>query len=122
MIVISKYYILFTERKRFYRNVSVYEEKGELYGVKLDHKTLHTPLRRRFLVPSEPLALAVAQEWESQQKYVQLPLMHLTGLCNTVLDADSEQECGRSDQEKGCGASEKEVMTLMDYLPTDTLW
>ena len=111
-----------TERKRFYKNVSVYkEESGSryMYGVKLDHRLLRTPLRRPFLVPSEALALAVAQEWGSQQKLVQLPLMHLTALCNTVLDAGGSPV----DAEEGHAAvSEHDVESVMNYIATDTLW
>lgn len=47
------------------------------YGVKLDQRNLRTPLRQVFVVPSEALALAVAQEWEAQESFVQPPLMHL---------------------------------------------
>ena len=49
----------------------------EGYGVMLDHRHLHTPLRRKFVIPSEPLALAVAQEWNAQGTFVQPQLMHL---------------------------------------------
>ena len=47
------------------------------YGVMLDHRHLRTPLRRKFVLPSEPLALAVAQEWNAQGTFVQPQLMHL---------------------------------------------
>ena len=47
------------------------------YGVMLDHRHLRTPLRRKFVIPSEPLALAVAQEWNAQGTFVQPQLMHL---------------------------------------------
>lgn len=49
----------------------------EGYGVMLDHRHLRTPLRRKFVIPSEPLALAVAQEWNAQGTFVQPQLMHL---------------------------------------------
>ena len=47
------------------------------YGVQLDHRHLRTPLRKMFAVPTEPLALAVAQEWNCQGSFVQPTLMHL---------------------------------------------
>ena len=47
------------------------------YGVMLDHRHLRTPLRKKMVLPSEPLALAVAQEWNAQEKLVQPQLMHL---------------------------------------------
>ena len=50
------------------------------YGVQLDHRHLQTPQRRVFAVPTEPLALAVAQEWNGQGSFVQPTLMHLVSL------------------------------------------
>lgn len=47
--------------------------------MKLDHRNLRTPLRKLFEVPTHPLALAVAQEWEAQGTFVQPALMHLVG-------------------------------------------
>ena len=78
---------MFTERKRFYRHVSVYwcEESGR-YGIKLDHRNLRTPLQQLFLVPFEPLALLAAQEWDGQVGVVNPSLMHVTSMCNTLLD------------------------------------
>jgi ATP synthase F1 complex assembly factor 2 len=39
-----------------------------------------------FQVTSEPLALAIANEWQSQGKEIKVHLMNLTGLTNTFLD------------------------------------
>lgn len=127
MVTRIKYYTLFSpERKRFYKNVSVYkEERGsrEVYGVKLDHRLLRTPLRHVFLVPSEPLALAVAQEWDSQEGLVQLPLMHLTALCNTVLDDGGTRYAEEVHEESGStGVSECDVESAVNFMATDTLW
>lgn len=46
----------------------------------LDHRKLRTPHRRVLLLPTEPLALAVAQEWESQDTILQPSLMHLVSI------------------------------------------
>jgi len=124
--VISSY-VCFSERKRFYKNVSVYREDSKGYGVKLDHRMLRTPLRNQFLVPSECLALAVAQEWEIQDKLVQLPLMHLTALCNSVLDARGTCIEERSSDVEPAGVgkgspSQSDVESALNYLETDTLW
>ena len=35
---------------------------------------------------SEPLALAVAAEWDSQKEIIQRDAMHLTVLCSTAID------------------------------------
>lgn len=101
------------ERKRFYRQVTVYKqplEEGGQFGILLDHRKLRTPLRKLFLVPSERLSLSVAQEWSAQQQFVQPSLMHLTALCNTVLDDPHKQ------------AKDRTVDSLLTYLESDTVW
>ena len=50
----------------------------------LDHRKLKTPLRNLFLVPSKPLAAAVAQEWQDQQEFIQPTFMHL--VCAAHID------------------------------------
>lgn len=101
------------ERKRFYRDVTVYKQPfkdGGQFGILLDHRRLRTPLRKLFLVPSERLALSVAQEWNAQHGFVQPSLMHLTALCNTVID--DPQKLSRSQR----------VAALLPYLSSDTIW
>ena len=89
----------------------MYHDNGhDLYGVKLDHRNLRTPLKKVFLVPSEGLALAVAEEWQGQEKIVRPSLMHLTSLCNTVLDLPDKTP------------RDEAVKTLMNYTTFDTLW
>lgn len=78
--------------------------------MKLDHRNLRTPLRQVFLVPTQGLALAVAEEWKGQKELVQPSLMHVTSLCNTVLDKQEERP--RDDV----------VKSLLSYLVSDTLW
>ena len=43
----------------------------------LDKRKLKTPLGKLFQVPSEALALAVAQEWNSQKEFIKRHNMHL---------------------------------------------
>jgi ATP synthase F1 complex assembly factor 2 len=59
---------------------------GGGYELTLDSKKLKTPNGFVFSVDSEPLALAVAHEWKTQQEYIMLSQMHLTGLCNICID------------------------------------
>ncbi len=54
------------------------------YGVRLDQRNLRTPLRKVFSVPTKSLALAVAQEWQSQGSVIQAPLMHLVSTCTCI--------------------------------------
>ncbi len=64
----------------------MFESEDSQYGVQLDQRHLRTPLRQLFLVPNKPLALLAAQEWAGQVGVVKPPLMHVTSICNTVLD------------------------------------
>ena len=102
----------FVAKKRFYRQVSVYKEESGRgwYGVQLDHRILRTPLRKPFLVPTEALALAVSEEWQAQKDKVQTSLMHLTALCNTVLDEQDKRP------------RQQAVEALVGYAASDTLW
>lgn len=79
------------ERKRIYKEVSVIEDEENpgSWSIRLDHRTVKTPLGRAFLVPSEALALVVAQEWQSQGDEVKRQLMNVTAIVNTVLDEKS---------------------------------
>lgn len=105
--------LYFAERKRFYRDVSVYQqslEDGGQFGIHLDHRKLRTPLRKLFLVPSKRLAHAVAQEWGAQGQFVQPSLMHITALCNTVIDDPHKRSV------------EQVIDSLVAYLQSDTIW
>ena len=54
---------------------------AEGYGVLLDHRKLRTPRRELLVLPTEPLALAVAGEWASQASLLQPSIMYLVSLC-----------------------------------------
>ncbi|CAH0557012.1 unnamed protein product [Brassicogethes aeneus] len=72
-------------RKRFYKSTSILKSEGN-YEISLDQRKLKTPKGNLFKVESEPLALAVATEWNSQKDKILQSKMHITTLCNTVLD------------------------------------
>jgi chaperone required for assembly of F1-ATPase len=71
--------------KRFYREARVRhgEEGGE---VLLDERPVKTPAKRTLALPSEPLARAVAAEWNAQGEEVRPRTMPLTGLANAAID------------------------------------
>lgn len=43
----------------------------------LDHRRLKTPNGSILLLNSEPLARAIAAEWDAQSEIIRLPTMHL---------------------------------------------
>ncbi|XP_063838556.1 ATP synthase mitochondrial F1 complex assembly factor 2 [Ostrinia nubilalis] len=98
----------YATRKRFYRSTSIVQNENK-WEVTLDHRRLKTPNGRVFVVQSEPLARAVAAEWDSQTEVIAQPTMHLTALCNTALD------------NPGKITSHDIASYLLDCYPTDTL-
>ncbi|KHN81357.1 ATP synthase mitochondrial F1 complex assembly factor 2 [Toxocara canis] len=78
-----------TNRSKFYKKASVVPVSTSsfpLYNVFLDNRKLRTPSGKVLETESEPLALAIAHEWNSQKKYLNMAHMRLTGLLFTALD------------------------------------
>ncbi len=95
--------------KRFYKEaVPVFNTDMEEWEVHLDGKTVKTPQRQVLSTPSEFLAMAVSQEWDAQEHYIEPSLMPLTGLV-----------CAYRDQYPECLPSVTEE--LKRYLVTDTI-
>ncbi|VDK23048.1 unnamed protein product, partial [Taenia asiatica] len=102
--------------RRFYKNVWVAKgvctvddatETG--FEVFLDKSRLRTPGGNVFSVPHEGLALAVANEWESQKEHIERFTLPLTTICSHVIDNPTERS--------------KEVIVngIMEYADTDTI-
>ncbi|KAK6623667.1 hypothetical protein RUM43_009519 [Polyplax serrata] len=94
--------------KRFYKNTGILHSEGR-FEVTLDQRKLKTPKGNLFYVESEPLALAVAAEWDKQVTNIVPSTMHLTGLCSTVLDNPNKL------------TKDDIVNKIMKYLETDTI-
>jgi len=71
--------------KRFWKEAATVAEDGG-WGVALDGKPMRTPGREPLAVPSEPLAQAIAEEWNSVSETVNPREMRLTGLANAAID------------------------------------
>lgn len=96
-----------TRRKRVYKTVAVVHE-GNLFGIALDDRPLHTPGRTKLETPSKALAEAISVEWDSQRDFITPGTMPLTKLLNTALDRIAPNVDGV-------------VSDLLDYLDTDLL-
>ncbi|KAI5704520.1 hypothetical protein M8J76_013934 [Diaphorina citri] len=94
--------------KRFYKKVGILESNGD-YEISLDHRKLKTPNGVLFKVSSEPLALAIAAEWDAQHETIQRSTMHLTAICNTVID--NPNRLTKFDL----------VQNIINFLDTDTI-
>jgi len=71
--------------KRFWKNAEAVRE-GDGWTVFLDGKPLRTPARVPLKVPTEALALAIADEWNEAGERVDPQSMRLTGLANAAID------------------------------------
>ncbi|KAH9638659.1 hypothetical protein HF086_013931 [Spodoptera exigua] len=66
----------YATRKRFYRGTGVIQSEKK-WEVTLDHRRLKTPNGQVLTVNSEPLARAIAAEWDAQTEVITQPTMHL---------------------------------------------
>ncbi len=76
--------------KRFYKEAVAAPVEGG-FGVTLDGRAVNTPAKRRLVVPSRPLAEALASEWAAQSEKINPATMPLTRLANTALDGVAQQ-------------------------------
>ncbi|MFM1815841.1 MAG: hypothetical protein RLZ98_2536 [Pseudomonadota bacterium] len=72
-------------RKRFYSDVGV-EQTAEGFALKLDGRAVRTPAKAALVLPTKPLAEAVADEWRAQSEFVNPATMPLTRLANSTID------------------------------------
>jgi chaperone required for assembly of F1-ATPase len=76
--------------KRFYKEAIAGPAEGG-YGVVLDGRPVNTPAKRPLVVPSQPLAEAIAAEWAKQGAAIDPATMPLTKLVNSALDGAATQ-------------------------------
>lgn len=96
-------------RKKFYNEVSITSENGNRYEINLDGRKVKTPTGSVLYLKSEPLALAVANEWRSQNQVIRSSEMHLTTLANTAIDNPMRV------------SEESQISSIVEFLTTDTL-
>jgi chaperone required for assembly of F1-ATPase len=68
--------------KRFYKSVSVTDDRGIL----LDARPVRTPAKALLTLPTPALAEAVAEEWRVQGDAINPFAMPLTGMANAAID------------------------------------
>lgn len=71
--------------KRFWKDVAA-EREGGGWTIELDGKPVRTPARAGLVVPSQPLARAIATEWRGVDGEIEPRAMPLTGLANAAID------------------------------------
>ena len=71
--------------RRFYADAAAGLVEGG-YGVFLDGKPVRTPAKAMLVLPTSPLAEALAGEWQAQQELIDPDRMPMTRLCNSAID------------------------------------
>lgn len=94
-------------RKVFYQEVSVEPVEGG-FGLALDGRAVKTPGKDALILPTEALAVAVAQEWRVQEDQIRPLTMPLTRLSNSAIGKIPE-------------IREATVAALSGYAQTDLL-
>jgi chaperone required for assembly of F1-ATPase len=72
--------------KRFYKEASAIEGEDGAYFIALDGRSVKTPVGAELAVKSQPLAEAMAAEWEAQVETIDPHTMPLCKLSATTLD------------------------------------
>jgi chaperone required for assembly of F1-ATPase len=84
------------------------------FTVMLDGRRLRGPKGAQTVLPSEPLAELVAEEWAAQGEYLELAAMHATRLANTAIESIPEARDATAQQIADYAASD-----LLCYRATD---
>jgi chaperone required for assembly of F1-ATPase len=71
--------------KRFWKEAAPVVD-GSGWGIELDGKPVRTPARNPLVVPTQPLAQAIAREWNNAGETIDPRSMPLTGLANAAID------------------------------------
>nr|CDS28499.1 ATP synthase mitochondrial F1 complex assembly [Hymenolepis microstoma] len=95
------------QKLKFSTQVDGFSEPG--YEILLDKSRLRTPGGNVLCVPHEGLALAIAQEWDSQKQNIKRFTLALTNICSHVIDNPTER------------SKEKIVNGIMEFADTDTI-
>ncbi len=71
--------------KRFYKDATA--GAAAPFPVLLDGRQIKTPKKRPLVLPTRPLADAIAEEWQAQTDVIEPATMPLTRFANTTIDA-----------------------------------
>lgn len=80
------------KQKRFWSDVAV-SENADGFEVRLDGRPLKTPAKAALMVPTVPLAQAIADEWAAQEGYIDPLSMPFTRTANAAIDKVAPQKC-----------------------------
>ena len=118
--------------KRVYKTVTTRRSDDGGWGIALDNRPMRTPGKNELVLPTEPLAAAIAAEWDAQQDEIRPQAMPLTRLAATAIDrtaplrervvaetadyADTDLVCYRADHPPALAARQQCVwQPLIDW-------
>jgi len=91
--------------RRFYKSANVVPvEDG--WGVQLDGKPLRSPAKRPFVLPTEALAAAIADEWQAQGDKINPHSMPLMQFAATAIDRVADDRTSLIEEIAGYGHSD----------------
>lgn len=79
------------KQKRFWKHATAHERDGG-YGVMLDERSVNTPNKTPLIVPTLPMAEAIAAEWDAQSEKIDPLSMPVTRSANSALDKVLSQQ------------------------------
>lgn len=117
--------------KRFYRETGVADGEGG-YKVTLDGRPVRTPAKAELVLPTRPLAQAIAAEWDEQVTEIRPHRMPMMQLASTAIDrvrprreavideiaayAETDMLCYRADSPVELAARQaKEWQPMLDW-------
>ena len=78
------------KQRRFWTDANAVATDGG-FGILLDGRPVKTPARQPLVVPSHPLAQAIAGEWDAQDDVIDPNTMPLTRIANSAIDTATPQ-------------------------------
>ena len=91
--------------RRFYKTATSTPVEGG-WGILLDGKALRSPAKRPFVLPTEALAQAIAEEWQTQGEKVEPSSMPLMQFAATAIDRLADNCAALVDEIAGYGRSD----------------
>ena len=91
--------------RRFYKSAGVAPVEGG-WGIQLDGKPLRSPAKRPFVLPTEALAAAIAEEWQAQGEKINPSSMPLMQFAATAIDRLADDRSGLIEEVAGYGRSD----------------
>jgi chaperone required for assembly of F1-ATPase len=91
--------------RRFYKSATATPVEGG-WGILLDGKTLRSPAKRPFILPTEALAAAIAEEWQAQGEKVDPRSMPLMQFAATAIDRLADDRNALIEEIAGYGRSD----------------